>query len=299
LSAAQPLLTDEDDAIDLGAVVRLLWRYRRSVAVTSLSFGLIALVIALQMEPYFRAEAVLTSVRERGIGNGSGSLGNELGGLASFAGLNLLGTGTPDQDAMAVLDSHHLAELFIERYGLLPVLLRKSKKPPSMWRAVKAFKEGVLTVQKDVRKGVTTIAVVWKDPREAARWANEFAALANEVIRKRTVDETGRNIAYLNEQISKTNDVDLRRVLYNILEGETKTLMLANARAEYAFQVVDPAVPPELKAGPHRSWVVLGGLMLGFLVAGGVAFAHDRTKRYRRARGEQGSPAGHTQHAGA
>jgi uncharacterized protein involved in exopolysaccharide biosynthesis len=282
----QALPSDEVDAIDFAATVRLLWRYRWWVAATSILCGLVALVIALTSQPYFRAQTVLTYVHDKGMGNGAGELATELGGLASLAGMNLLGGATEDQDALAVLDSHRLAEVFIQRNDLVPVLLPKSKKPPTMWRAVKQFKEGTLAVHKDARKGVTTIVVTWKDPQTAAKWANAYAQLANEVIRKRTIDESSRNIAYVNEQIARTNDVDLRKVLYNILESQTKTLMLANAREEYAFQIVDPAVPPELKAGPHGSIFLLVGLTLGFCLGGGIAFAHDRIGRQRRARRE-------------
>jgi uncharacterized protein involved in exopolysaccharide biosynthesis len=282
----QALPSDEVDAIDFAAALRLLWRYRWWVAATSILCGLVALVIALTSQPYFRAETALIYVHDKGMGNGPGELATELGGLASLAGMNLLTGGTEDQDALAVLDSHRLAEVFIQRNDLVPVLLRKSKKPPTMWRAVKLFKEGTLAIHKDPRKGVTSIVVTWKDPQTAAKWANAYAELANELIRKHMIDESSRNITYLNEQIARTNDVDLRKVLYNILESQTKTLMLANAREDYAFQIVDPAVPPELKAGPHGSLFLLVGLMLGLCLGGGIAFAHDRIVRHRRARAE-------------
>jgi hypothetical protein len=97
---------------------------------------------------------------------------------------------------------------------------------------------------------LTVVAIDWTDPATAAQWANGFVALANELLRTRALVESKRNIAYLNDQISKTDVVELRRVLYGLIESETKTLMLANGRPEYAFRVVDPAVPPELKTRP-------------------------------------------------
>ena len=279
-----PVESEEVETVDFRTFMGLMWRYRRSVAVTCVVFGLASLGLALFLQPYFKADTVLVYVHDKGMGNGQGSLDEALGGLASLAGMNLMGAGAEDSEALAVLDSRRLAEEFIERNHLVPVLLRNSRKRPTMWRAVRRFKEdGVLLVHKDPRKDTTTVTITWKDPQQAAEWANGFAALANEVIREHTVDESSRNIAYLNEQIAKTTAVDLRRMLYDILEGQTKTLMLANAREEYAFQVVDPAVVPEIKAGPHRSLIVLGGLVLGLALAGGFAFAHDRYRRQRHA----------------
>ena len=116
-----------------------------------------------------------------------------------------------------------------------------------MWLAVKDFKEGVLTIREDKRTGLLTIDVDWEDPAVAAKWANGFVALANERLRTRAIDEATRNIAFLNAQIPQTSVVEVQRAIYNLIESETKTLMLANVRMEFAFTVIDPAVPPERK----------------------------------------------------
>jgi uncharacterized protein involved in exopolysaccharide biosynthesis len=53
--------------------------------------------------------------------------------------------------------------------------------------------------------------------------------------------------------------------------------MLANVRMEFAFTVIDPAVPPERKDHPKRSLYVLFGLFLGFAI--GVLAAYWRSAR--------------------
>jgi uncharacterized protein involved in exopolysaccharide biosynthesis len=290
LAYVQPVASEEVDAIDFRATARLLWSYRRLIAILSVVLGLAVMGYGFMLDPYFRAEAVVTYVHDKGMGNGSGSLDNALGGLASLAGMNLLGAGTEDEEAMAVLDSRHLAEEFIQRNNLIPVLLKNSKKTPTMWKAVKAFKEGVVQVHKDPRKGTTTVVMIWKDRDLAAKWANAYVALGNEEIRNHTIEQSARNIVYLNQQIAKTTDIDLRRLYFDILESETKTMMLANARLEYSFRMVDPAVAPEIKAGPHRSLFLLGGMMLGFMIGSGIAYVRDRTQRKRLAAAEQAQP---------
>jgi len=55
--------------------------------------------------------------------------------------------------------------------------------------------------------------------------------------------------------------------MYDLIEQETKTLMLANARTEYAFTIVDPAVAPEVRIQPKRTLMALGGLVAGLLIA--------------------------------
>ena len=102
-------------------------------------------------------------------------------------------------------------------------------------------------------------------------------ALANERLRARAIDEATRNIAFLNAQIPQTSVVEVQHAIYNLIESETKTLMLANVRKEFAFTVIDPAVPPERKYRPKRSVYVAFGLFLGLAI--GVLAAYWRSAR--------------------
>jgi LPS O-antigen subunit length determinant protein (WzzB/FepE family) len=117
----------------------------------------------------------------------------------------------------------------------------------------------------------------------AARWANAFVALANELVRTKAREDSQRNVDYLNEQVAKTNVVELRRVLYNLIESETKTLMLANARIEYAFTVVDPAVVPAVRVSPKRTLIVLTGFAIGFMLGVFVVWIRNKFQRKRAA----------------
>jgi len=270
---------------DLAALSGLLSRHRRLVGLLALTGAVIAGALAFAARPYYRAEVVVSDVRDRSFGNSS-SLASELGGLASLAGVNMTPGALAAQEAAAVLESHHLADEFIKRNDLIPLLLRNTSKPPTLWLASKKFKETVLTIRKDQRKGVTAVSVVWTDAATAARWANGYVALANELIRGRALDESTRNIAYLNDQIANSTSVELRKVMYTLIETETKNLMIAKGRTEYAFEIVDPAIPPELKAGPHRLLNSLVGLLLGFGLGTGIAYVMERIRgRPRRTTG--------------
>jgi uncharacterized protein involved in exopolysaccharide biosynthesis len=105
--------------------------------------------------------------------------------------------------------------------------------------------------------------VEWTDPGTAAEWANGLVTLANENLRERARSGAERNISYLNAQIKETSLVPLQQVMFNLIENEMKTVMLANAREEYAFTVVDHAVPPEIRSRPQRTLLVILGTMFG------------------------------------
>lgn len=269
---------DDESEIDLVAVWQVIWDHKYLIALITTVCAVLAVVLALTATEIFRAEVVLTEVHDSDMGGGSGIAG-QLGGLAGLVGINLGAAGGVGQEARAVLASRRLVEEFIRRYELLPELLKNSEQKPVMWFAVRQFRDGVLSIKEDETEGTITVAVDWTDAVTAARWANDFVALANEIVRTRAMDESKRNITYLNEQITKTNVVEIQRVMYNLIETETKTLMLANGRAEYAFSVVDPAVPPEIRIRPRRTVMVLLGVVLGLFLGFIAAFGHQTFAR--------------------
>jgi uncharacterized protein involved in exopolysaccharide biosynthesis len=255
-----------DDELDIYRLIQLIWMRRWLVITLTALFVVGAVVLALRTEPVYRAQIVVTEVRESGsMGGVAGTLLAQFGGLANLAGLNIGSGDAANRNNSALLKSRYLAEEFVRRYELADELFRKARVKPTLWRAVEAFRGGVMTISEDIRQSKLTVAVEWTDPALAARWANDYVALANEIVRTRALDEATRNIAYLNTQIAQTRVLELQKVMYLLVQNEMKTLMLANARSDYAFAVVDPAVVPELRVRPARTLMVLTGGVMGFV----------------------------------
>lgn len=270
---------DDRDSIDFFALWQVVWGYKWLIAGIAVVCTAIAVVLALIATPMFRAEVSIAEAGDAAMGGGALK---QLGGLASLAGIDIGGGAGSVPNAQAVLKSRKLVEDFIVRYDLLPILFPKSKRPPTLWKGVKMFRDHLLTIREDKRNSVLTVSINWEDPEIAARWANAFVALANETLRTRALTDSTRNLEYLNAQIKNTNVVELQKVLYNLIENESKTQMLANARAEYAFTVIDPAVAPEIRYSPRRTFMVLVGGFLGVMLGIAVAFVLDARRRGRR-----------------
>jgi uncharacterized protein involved in exopolysaccharide biosynthesis len=263
--------SDAGDDFGLGALISVIWQRKLLVAGITLLGAVGFAIAALTAREVFRAEVVIAVSEDEGLG-GTASLMGRIGGLASLAGVNI-GEGARDRESKALLRSRRLAEAFIQRYNLLPVLFPNPSpgKPATLWFGVRRLRATVLNIREDTRTQLITVTMSAGNPKDAALWANGYAALANELMRERAIGEASRNIKYLEEQIEKTNVLEMQRLMYSLVENETKTLMLANARAEYAFTTVDPATPPELRSSPQRTLMVLFGVVLGFFVGVGVA----------------------------
>ena len=282
VSSSQRISHEQSDADGLIVAIGVLWRYKYLVIAVTVIGGLIGVFLALTATEIYRAEVMIVQVRDQRMTGSAAPLLNQLSGLATLAGVTLPGAARTEQ-AQGLLQSRLLAEEFITRHDLLPVLWEDvdPDEPQSMWLAVTQLRDGILDIAEDARRGTTTVYVEWKDPEVAARWANDYVALCNELMRSRALEETTRNIKYLNEQIAATNVVELQQVMYDLVKSETQTLMLANARDEYAFSVIDPAVAPEERISPQRRVMVMIGLVLGAAAGAVLAFGLHFWRRYR------------------
>ena len=254
-----------EQSVDFAFVLRWLWTHKLVLIITSLLGLGIAVAFALTAREVFRAEVVVLEASKGGL-NASSMMG-QLGGIAGLAGIDLGGSETGRHDR-ALLRSRRLAEEFIVRHKLVPLLMEKplAKPADTLWFAVRRFRANYVSVREDTRTELITVSLRAESPEQAAQWANGYIDLANQLARAKAIDEGKRNIEYLRTEIGKTEVAELQRVLFQLVESESKTLMLASARPQYAFSTVDPAVPPAMRDSPRRAVMSLLGLIAGFVV---------------------------------
>jgi len=284
-TAANPAF--EERFVTLPDLARALWRIKWiSLAITAvLAAG--ALVAARMTPPQYKASIVISPVASDSAGQlgGSGGIAAQLGGLATLAGISV-GSDSKRVESLAVLQSEAFTQRYIREQNLLPILFEErwdssrrswknedKKKIPTLWQANAFFKKKVRSVTTESKTGLVIVSITWKDPQLASKWANDLVRLANLDLRTRTIDEAERNIAYLNEQAAKTNVVEAKQVIYSILKNEINRVMLARGSEEYAFRVLDPAVPPEFPVSPDPVlWLALA-LLCSALLCTGLAVA--------------------------
>jgi uncharacterized protein involved in exopolysaccharide biosynthesis len=259
-------------------VVRSRWKWLLAIVLTP---TLAALLVALTSPRRYEADLVaLPRVQEHsGLLN---SLGGQLGGLAALAGLGLNESGQR-AEAIQMLQSRVLARQFILDNNLLPVLFAGQwdanrhawrGRPVTINDAVERFDHGIRRVVEDRRTGLVTVRVDWRDPIQAAAWANELVHRANNELRRRAVARAQASIDYLKREARNADTVEVQQTLYRLMEDQYKTLLLANVSEDYAFSVIDPAVAadPDQYVSPRLGLYVFAGLFLGMVLAGVVVF---------------------------
>lgn len=295
-AAARP---EYDDEIDLRELFAVLWASKITILSTVFFSGLISVLVALSLPNKYTSEALLAPRTDGGAGGALGQMASQFGGLASLAGVNLGGLG--DQGATVVAIEMLKSREFFGTYlydevlidlmaaegwdrGTEEVLIDDSlfdantatwvrdvseefQIKPSIQEAHEKFFEEFLSVSEDKSTGFVTVAVTHYSPTVASNWVTLIVEGVNEAVRARDVQEAEKSIAFLNEQRLKTNLVSLTEVFAELIEQQTKTVMLANASHEYVFQVIEPPVAPELHSEPKRALICVLGTLLGSMLA--------------------------------
>jgi uncharacterized protein involved in exopolysaccharide biosynthesis len=288
LGAPYPLYPG-DDSITLLDCARLFYRERGLIAIVVASVGAISVLAAWFMTPIYRSEVLLVPVSQDTADNSS-TLASQLGGIAALVGGSIINPKDRSAESIATLRSRSLVTDFIRAQNLKPELFSaKWDKERKSWRdpqnvptdldAYAVFDGQIRTVNIDRRSGLVSLRVEWTDRRLAATWANGLVTAVNERRRQETIREAQQTIKYLQLELGRTNSIEVQQALYRLIESNSKTIAVANAREDYAFRVIDPAVPAESSVRPRRTLIVAVGLVLGLLLAITIVLARKAWER--------------------
>jgi len=284
----------DDKEIRLIDLWRIVVEYKHLVLGITSACVLLAVFIAFFMQPVYRAEILLSPVAEEQR-SGISSIVSQFSGLADIPGINLGGGGNNTLEAIATLKSRALTTAFIKEEKLMPVLFADrwdaAKKQwyantevPTEWDAFQLFDNNVRFVNLDSRSGLVTLAIEWGDPQLAAQWANQLVRRVNAQRRSEAIHEAETSINYLKQQLGSTSSVEIQQAIYRLIEAQEKTIMVANARSEYTFKVIDAAIAPQERIRPKRQWIVIQGLLIGLIISLFVAFIRASIMKHRKTR---------------
>lgn len=282
-----------DDGIDLRELFRVMWNGKWLIGGITVAAAVIAIIVALMLPNIYRAEALLAPNDQEAVG-GLSALAAQYGGLASLAGISLE-SGSSDKTVLGleILKSRKFVSEFILGHDILvPLIAAKEwdsesgelvinpddydtaagkwvrtvrpprKTIPSSQESYEAFMK-LLSVGQDKQTGFVTVAIEHYSPTIAKQWVDWLIADLNDSIMSQDVAEAEQAIEYLNRQIESTSLADLQHVFFNLIEEQTKTIMLAKVTDEYLLKTLDPAVTPEEKIKPKRAFIVILATLLG------------------------------------
>lgn len=284
-----------DDEIDLRELWEIIWRGKWIVTTTTLVFVVVSVVYALIQPNLYKSEGVYVSSQQE---SGLGGLASKYGGLVAMAGIDFGGGESGDIDqAIALLKSWPFIERFVNKYQLKPYIMgakkwnessnsiiwhediydsekkrwvrepaRGGRSEPSSYEVYKEFSK-LLSVSNDAKTGLITVSMEYYSPVLARSWTVKLISELNRHFQERDMISAKTSIDYLNKKISETVVSEMRSVFYEMVEEQTKNLMLAEVSEEYLIKtLIEPKVA-ELKSRPKRSLIVVLACVLGGMLS--------------------------------
>lgn len=290
----------EREEVDFRELCRYVWSKKHWIILVAGLFAVISVIIAISLPNKYTSEALVVPAENKAEG-GVSALASQFGGLASLAGINVGSSSSTSSDlAFEIIQSRKFIGEFITKRDILVELMavdkweqssntlvldpelydaekrewvRKVKFPkkpkPSIQEATKAFKKA-FDIKKDDDTGLITISIEHLSPIVAKKWVDYLVEDINSEMKERDVSEAGKSMQFLTLQIEKTSVAEIKSVLFDLIEEQTKTIMFSEIRDEYVFKTVDPAIVPEEKSQPRRALICIALTFLG--LTGAILF---------------------------
>ena len=284
-----------DGEIDFRKLFQVLWEGKTLVTIVSGLAAMVSVFVALLLPNIYQSTSILAPKSDGGTG-GLSRLASQYGGLASLAGINLGGLGGDGMSKPAIalekmkslsFFNQHLYEDFLvdlmaceswdpstrqlmyddEIYDIgskkwLREVVPPRQAKPSVQEAHEAFLK-LLWISEDKNTGLISVSIEHQSPDIAQKWVELMVTRVSEDLRAKDIREAEESIKFLEVQREKTSLVSLDEIFAQLIEEQTKTIMLANVSKDYVFDVIDPPVAPELKSKPARALIFVLGTLLG------------------------------------
>lgn len=286
--------TRNEDAA-LIEIFREVYKGKLFVFVVVVLFSILSVAYSLSLTDKYKSDILLTPSNQA---NSSKLSSSQLGGLAAMAGFQLGGSEVnKSQLALEILKSRAFITQFIYRHQLkVPLMavdgwdmmtgklsydpdlydyqsgewVREVKPPlssePSSQEAYEAFKE-ILTIEEQRDTGFVKVSLVHPSPVISSTWLSMLIQDLNKYMKELDKEEAEKSLAFLEHYLENTLVEAVRLAVYQLIEEQTKTLMLSSIQDEYSFKVIDPPVVSEKKDSPKRALICITGFLLGCILS--------------------------------
>ncbi|TMO67082.1 lipopolysaccharide biosynthesis protein [Pseudoalteromonas aurantia] len=283
--------------IDLVDLWLLLWARKWFIIIFSIAGSGLGLGYSLSLPNIYSSSALLAPQDSQNT-SGLGALGSNLGGIASLAGVNLGGSGSDVALHIEVLKSKDFLYPFFEKYDVAKVLFAVREYDKNTGKQIvdsliyhdgkwlqnpetgKSFKPTdfdvyerfikIFNVKHNRTSDLVLVSIDSIDPMQAKVWVSGMVDEINDLLRLRELSERSKSINYLNTQLEKTNVAQMKAVFYGIIEEQTKQMLLAEVRNDFAFKVIESPVVAERKVSPRRAVICILAAIFSLLLACGL-----------------------------
>ena len=282
-----------DDEIDLREIFYVLLERKWIIVSITAFVSIIGVIYSLLLPNIYESKAMLVPV------NSSSGISGALGSYSGLAGLAGISLPSGDDEGNSAKAIQKISSLSFFENNILPNIhlpdlmavkswnsktntltfddsiydtnsntwIRDFSYPqqqiPSAQESFEVFKTAHLSLSEDKKSGFISLAIKHQSPFIAKQWVELVINQVNAFYRQKDKSESEKAVSYLNQQISITGLSEIKQVLAQLLQEETKKLTLIEANQYYVFDYIDPPVVMEKKSEPARAIICILSLILG------------------------------------
>lgn len=285
--------TSRDDFFSVKFITSQLWKKKVFIFLITLVFSLFGAFYSYSLPNIYISKTILApNIPQQ---SQSASLG-QLGGLASFAGINLGNSGTDEYEiaiqkltTLNFFESEILPKIHLPDLVAVNAWLPKENKvdykkdiynQDSGWvgkyklndgdsfnvqEAHRIFLEKNLIIEQNNENSFVIIKIEHQSPYIAKEWVDITVNAINDTMRDDQRKRSNTSLNFLNQQITSTNLTEIKQELSLLIKSEIEKLMFIESHEDYIFKVVEPAYVPDLKSKPQRFIILVLTAFFGLL----------------------------------
>jgi LPS O-antigen subunit length determinant protein (WzzB/FepE family) len=119
----------------------------------------------------------------------------------------------------------------------------------------------------DLDSGSLLISVSHYSPYVAKKWLDYIFVMLNEVVKEMKLTKAEKSYEFLQNELSMTKEVDLKKAISSLLIKELETITLSESSEYFVFSVVDSSRVPERKDYPNKRKIVIFWTLIGLFLS--------------------------------
>jgi len=138
---------------------------------------------------------------------------------------------------------------------------------PSYLEAHEVYTGNMMSISQDKLTSFISIQIEHISPVFAKEFLDLIIREANELLRKKDMEESRQGLEYLISELSKTPFVEIQESISTLIEAQLETQMMTQINEDYILIEIDPPFVAEKKSKPNRAFICVLGTILGGMLS--------------------------------
>ncbi len=278
-----------EDEISLVDLLKVVLRHKELIMWVVIVVVVPVAIISFITVKVYESKAIIAPVMAE----------EQSGMMAVMAGQ--FGIATPQSsnasEIVSLLKSDVLMQKVMHKGKLRDILFDKDdleglSENERTWKGIRLLKEDILNVKEHKKENTISISAQYKDPVIAQKIASTALTELTEHMTAEAKRVAEANRVYLESQINTAGDPFIRTNVYGLIARQIQTAMLAEAKENYAFKVIDPPRVPDRKIKPKRIQMVAIAFVVSLFLGILLSFMREHYQRNREEWAEIGRMSG-------